>query len=111
MLAKAHSFSASTFPGLCYLHEDHNIIAFCRGDLFLVFNFHPERSFFDYRVDAPPGRYRMILDTDEARFGGQNRLAPGQEHFTSAMARGDVIRQLLPLYLPSRTALVLEQVS
>jgi 1,4-alpha-glucan branching enzyme len=111
MLAKEHGLSTSTCPGLCYLHEDHNIIAFGRGDLFWVFNFHPERSFYDYRVDAPPGRYRMILDTDEARFGGQNRLAPGQEHFTSAIDRGDVIRQLLPLYLPSRTALVLEQVS
>ncbi len=110
ILAKEKGLLPSTWPDLFYLHEDHNIIAFARGNLFLVFNFHPARSFFDYQVDAPPGRYRMILDTDEARFGGQNRLVPGQEHFTSPMAYGEVTRQLLPLYLPTRTALVLEQV-
>ncbi|MEE4364151.1 MAG: alpha amylase C-terminal domain-containing protein [Desulfotignum sp.] len=109
LLAKEKDLLAS-YPNLCYLHEDHNIIAFSRGKFFLVFNFHPDRSCFDYRVDAPTGRYRMILDTDEARFGGRNRLIPGQTHSTSPMIQGEVTRQLLPLYLPSRTALVLEQV-
>ncbi len=109
LLAKENDLPAS-YPDLFYLHEDHNIIAFFRGKFFWVFNFHPDQSFFDYRVDAPPGRYRMVLDTDETRFGGRNRLIPGQVHVTSPMAQGEITRQLLPLYLPSRTALVLEKI-
>jgi 1,4-alpha-glucan branching enzyme len=74
-----------------------------------VFNFHPSRSFFDYRVDGPPGRYRLILDTDQSRFGGHDRVAPDQEFFTVSEGPSCPDRHRLSLYLPSRTALVLEK--
>ena len=58
----------------------------------------------------PPGRrFRLVLDTDEARFGGQGRLAPRQiltpEPVVKDRERVDVVK----LYLPARTALVLER--
>lgn len=92
-------------PDLFYIHKDHKIIAFARGGLFFVFNFHPFRSFFDYQVVAPPGRYQLLLDTDESRFGGHERLVPDQVFLT---VQNDA-RHRLSLYLPSRTALVLEK--
>ncbi len=108
-LAAGTDLFASQYPGLCYIHEDHKIMAFERAPLFFVFNFHPSRSFFDYRVDGPPGRYRLILDTDQSRFGGHERVAPDQEFFTVSQGPSCPDRHRLSLYLPSRTALVLEK--
>jgi 1,4-alpha-glucan branching enzyme len=31
-------------------HEDDKVIAFERGNLLWIFNFHPEKSFTDYRI-------------------------------------------------------------
>ena len=40
------------------------------------------------RIPAPPGRYRMVLDTDGGKFGGPGRLAPDQIHFTAPDGAG-----------------------
>ncbi|MCP4377627.1 MAG: 1,4-alpha-glucan-branching enzyme, partial [bacterium] len=63
-------------------HFDDKILAMRRGPMVLVFNFHPVNSVVDYALDVPPGDYRLVLDTDEPRFGGQGRIAPGQRYFT-----------------------------
>jgi 1,4-alpha-glucan branching enzyme len=47
----------------------------------------------------------MLLDSDAPDYGGFGRLTPGQEHFT--LSEGG--RNVLSLYLPTRTALVLQQ--
>ncbi len=104
-LAAGTGLFESGQPALCCIHEDRKIIAFVRGGLFFVCNFHPFRSFFDYQVDAPQGRYQLLLDTDESRFGGHERLMPDQVFSTVQ----DDDRHRLSLYLPSRTALVLEK--
>ena len=107
-LAKKGGLFESGHPDLCYIHEDHKIIAFARNALFFVFNFHPSRSYFDYRVDAPQGGYRLILDTDQSWFGGHDRLVPDQIFFTVSDPFRSFAQHRLSLYLPSRTALVLE---
>jgi 1,4-alpha-glucan branching enzyme len=84
-------------------------MAFARDRLFFVFNFHPVRSFFDYQVDGPPGRYRSILDTDQAVFGGHDRIGPDQVFLTVPDDVAGSGRHRMSLYLPSRTALVLEK--
>ena len=51
------------------------------------------------------------MDTDEPRFGGQGRIAPGTLHEpVDAMdeARGEIV-QKIRLYLPARTAVVLRR--
>jgi 1,4-alpha-glucan branching enzyme len=93
---------------LCHLHEENKIIAFFRGGLLFVFNFHDRRSYTDYHIPAPPGRYGMVLNTDEKAFGGQERLTQGQVHFTTpSKVSGEVDAHFLSLYLPTRTAVVL----
>lgn len=108
-LARETGLFESGHPNLYYIHEDHKIIAFARKDLFFVFNFHPSHSFSDYQVDAPPGRYRLILDTDPARFGGHDRVVPNQIFFSVSEPFTSSGQGRLSLYLPSRTALVLKQ--
>lgn len=90
---------------LC-IHEDDNVIAFQRGDFVFIFNFHPDQSYPDYMINAAPGKYNMIMDSDESEYGGFGRLKKGQTHFTFFDKTGQ--RNLLSLYLPSRTAIVLK---
>lgn len=84
------------------------VLIFKRANLLFVFNFHPANSYFGYEFDAPPAKYTMVLNTDDPKFGGYNRLKPSnQEHFTVVKSVYGVNRNRLSLYLPARCAFVL----
>jgi len=93
-------------------NEPDKVLAFLRGDLMFVFNFHPTASFSDYGILVPPAtRWRHCLDSDEPRFGGQGRIRPGERHFPLLVQdtdRGELVQQIR-LYLPSRTVQVLKR--
>jgi len=111
MIALSKKFKLLDTPGpnLLYEHSDHKVIIFERAGLVFAFNFHPHQSYSDYRLEAPPGTYQMILDSDSPEYGGHHRLIAGQEHKTSFDIVADRQFHLLCLYLPSRTALVLHR--
>jgi 1,4-alpha-glucan branching enzyme len=87
------------------------VIAFERAGLIFAFNFHPSASHFGYRIEAPPGNYRALLDSDSPDFGGHGRIVPGQEHVSLLEEVNGYTRTVLSLYLPTRTAVVLEKLS
>jgi 1,4-alpha-glucan branching enzyme len=107
-LAKTHRLLDSANLQLLYEHSDNKIIVFKRADLLFAFNFHPQQSFPDYRFEAPPGTYRMRLNSDAAQYSGHGRLADDQQHLTLPEKSDHGIRHNLSLYLPSRTAMVLQ---
>ena len=110
MLVRQSGFMQAPWANHLFEHADHKVMAFERGGLIFVFHFDPVNSRPDYRVPAPAGKYRMILDTDDTAFGGHGRLAPRQEHFTLGDNPDDArTTPRLSLYLPSRTALVLSK--
>jgi 1,4-alpha-glucan branching enzyme len=86
------------------------VVAFERNNLLFAFNFSPSGSLTDYRLGVEPaGRYKLVLDSDEVRFGGHGRLDHAVEHFTAPEAcqgRPNSLR----VYLPSRVALVFGRV-
>eukprot|EP00049_Salpingoeca_infusionum_P019162 m.360513 g.360513 ORF g.360513 m.360513 type:complete len:742 (+) comp19073_c0_seq1:41-2266(+) len=87
-------------------HEGDKVIVFERAGLVFAFNFHPTKSFTDYRVGvAEQGVYTPCLTTDETDFGGTDRIK-ATEHFSEATPWHDRPASIL-LYLPSRTAVVL----
>lgn len=86
------------------------IIAFERGNLWIFFNFHAVNSYTGYGVEVLPGKYQLLLDSDEVRFGGNGRLTPGQYYFTQPETAENILKHELKLYLPSRSALVLTKV-
>ncbi len=86
------------------IHNDDKVIAFVRGNMLVAVNLHPENSYTDYRIPVPAGKYILLFDSDEERFAGHGRIAPGQEFFT-APEGGDA----LTAYLPSRSAMVLRR--
>ncbi len=56
-----HKLLDTPGPHLIYEHDDDKIIIFERAGLLLVFNFHPDQSYSDYRFEVSPGTYKMIL--------------------------------------------------
>lgn len=88
--------------GYVTANDDDQVLAYMRGDLLFVYNFHPSRSFPDYGVAAAAGHYAVILSSDDPRFGGFGRVDTGLAY----TAHPDL---QLPLYLPARTALVLRK--
>jgi 1,4-alpha-glucan branching enzyme len=92
---------------LLHHHDGDKVLAFLRAGLALVFNFHPCQSHLDYRIAAPPGKYRLCLNSDEVDFGGHGRLTADQTLLT--LRQDNALGHCLRLYLPTRTALVLEK--
>lgn len=109
-LARSHNPFAFKDTALLNIHEDDKIMAFRRGNLILVFNFHPGHSYIDYMFGAPPGEYRLILDSDDPVFGGHGRLVPDQTHFTLLNSNPTDQSHRLSLYIPSYTAQILKRV-
>jgi 1,4-alpha-glucan branching enzyme len=107
-LAKTHHLLNKADLRLIYVHSDNKIIVFKRADLLLAFNFHPQQSYPDYRFEAPPATYRMLLNSDAVQYGGHGRLTDDQEHLTLPEKNAHEDRHYLSLYLPSRTAIVLQ---
>jgi 1,4-alpha-glucan branching enzyme len=91
-------------------NDGDQILAFMRDDLFFVFNFNPQKSFTDYGFLAYNGKYKVILNTDDKRFGGHGFNDDSIEHFTQYDGLYESERKgWLKLYIPSRSALVLKK--
>jgi 1,4-alpha-glucan branching enzyme len=93
-----------------YENNSDKVIAFVRGDLLFVFNFHPVLSFTDYGIPVH-GRFRIVLDTDDQLFGGFNRIDRKPLYLSIKKGERNIINAplYLYLYLPSRTGLVFKR--
>ncbi|BFZ65057.1 alpha-1,4-glucan branching enzyme [Saitoella coloradoensis] len=88
-------------------HEGDKVIVFERAGLLFIFNFHPNQSFADYRVGVQqPGKYKIVLSTDDEKFGGLNRIDTNGEFFTTPF-EWNGRANYLQVYIPTRTAIVL----
>ena len=89
-------------------NNDDQVLAFMRKDLLFVFNFSPVNSYTGYGMIVPRGSYKTVMSTDDAEFGGFNRIDKTIEHFTLPDPLYKKYRkEWLKLYLPARTAQVL----
>jgi 1,4-alpha-glucan branching enzyme len=110
-LARTYRLLEVSGPRRIMEHSEDMVLAFERGGLIFVFNFHPTLSHNDYSVEVRPGEYQMIMDSDALEYGGHGRLQRGQRHFTApALNLSALSLPALSLYLPTRTALVLASV-
>ena len=91
-------------------NEGDQVVAYRRGKLIFVFNWNGQKSFSDYGILAPEGKYRVVLNTDDKAFAGFGLSDDTVEHFTQAdpLYESDH-KGWLKLYLPARSAVVLEQ--
>ena len=94
----------SGHPISVYNDEQKQILVMKRSGYLFVFNFSPTNSYNDYLVEADPGKYKVVLDTDWKEFDGFERNSRKVSHFTQFTEKGN----RLSLYLPSRSAFVLK---
>ena len=91
-----------------WLHQDDKMLMYTKGDTLFIFNFHPTTSFDGYFVPAgKEGRYKVILSSDDGKFGGYSRVDTSVEYDAKTIADG---RVGFKCYIPNRTAIVLKKV-
>lgn len=84
------------------------VIVFERNNLIFLFNFHPSNSIFDYRFRVfVSGKYKVILNSDAAKFGGHDRIDESIVYETFS----NFGPEFLSIYLTNRTALILQKIS
>jgi 1,4-alpha-glucan branching enzyme len=87
------------------MDEQNKVIIYERNNLLFAFNFHNERSVPDYRFHSlGAGIYKIILSTDAMDLGGFDRIDMSINYQTAE-------DNLLSIYLPSRTAVVIKKIS
>lgn len=84
------------------------VLAYERANLLFIYNFHPVKSYPNYGISCLSGKYKAILSSDSENFGGQNRIDLNITYRT-VPEMSFTPNQMLKVYLPSRTALVLER--
>ena len=100
-------------PELLVQDEEKKILVFKRINCIFAFNFNPNASFSDYGFSAPAGKYRAVLDSDEAEFDGFSRIKDGEEHISlpeKSPNGNQKYDNTLYLYLPSRCVVVLKKI-
>ncbi|MBN8217172.1 MAG: alpha amylase C-terminal domain-containing protein [Spirochaetes bacterium] len=95
-------------PGARELHIDETNHVLCaeRANRIFVFNW-GLGSIFDYRFACPSGKYRLVLCSDDAVFGGHGRVDGKLDYFTQREADGN---DRLSIYCTSRTGMVFQRV-
>jgi len=107
-LENRFKFVASEHQYCSLKNEGDKVLAFERGDCLFVFNFHPTNSYTDYRVGHTWDEgMKVVLDSDEARFGGHSRLEWGHSNAHPPGQAWDSRYHSCQLYIPCRTVQVL----
>ena len=91
------------------LHFDHDrkILAYKRGKTVIAFNFHPSWSQENYFLTVKEkGKYEVILTTDDADFGGYDRVS---KTYVYQAEKNEAGQYGIRIYLPSRCGIVLRK--
>ncbi|KAF3779056.1 1-4-alpha-glucan-branching enzyme 1 [Nymphaea thermarum] len=105
-LEEEYGFMTSEHQYVSRKNEGDKVIVFERGNLVFAFNFHWSKSFTDYRVGClKPGKYKVVLDSDDKLFGGFDRIDLNARYFTTDGWFDDRPHSML-VYIPCRTVVV-----
>ena len=109
-VVKKYNVLSDGYPYKWHTDHENQTIAYSHKGLYFVFNWSPENSCPDYRVEVPwAGKYTVELSTDESRFGGFDRQVKGQEHFSETIKdEWGNPHHFIQIYNTARTAMVLK---
>jgi 1,4-alpha-glucan branching enzyme len=97
----------STLIELLMVHEAMKVLVYRRGPLVFAMNFHPTESYPDLRIGVPdPAEYRVVLNSDDARFSGFARVSEKMIYPRESVPMHGR-EQSVRMYLPNRSAQVL----
>lgn len=99
---KKYSILSSKEVRNIYIDQEKLILAYKKGNLLFLFNFHPSLSEPDYLVRIyERGYYEVIFSSDDANFGGFNRISKDYVYMSDDIG--------FKIYIPCRTAIVLKK--
>ncbi len=107
-LVRKYRVLENTRPEERHINVHDKVLAFERAGLLFVFNFHPVSSWYGYGLSCPAGKFRIVLNSDNPAFGGQDRIDENMTYRT-VFEKKYSPRQMLQVYLPSRTGLVFKR--
>lgn len=85
---------------------DRQILIFKRKNCTFAFNFASTTSYTDYEFGVEPGKYKVLLDTESKEFDGNGEIDDTVDYLTQPKYG----KNILSLYLPARTAIVLKKI-
>ena len=101
--------SASDLQNL-WTDEKQKLLAFKKGGLIFLFNFNHSDSFSEYELPTEEmGEFKIVFNSDEKIFGGQNRIARDYIYHTETLKHKENKTGII-IYSPSRTVLVLKKI-
>lgn len=105
-LLKSENVLQAAPANLLNIDEKNKVLIFERANLIFVFNFHPSNSVPGYEFWVPKaGKFKYLLNSDDAKFGGHERIDQSTIHASFKKEGGDFIK----IYCVNRTALVLKR--
>ncbi len=95
-------------PECLFLDQWAQVLTYRRGGLVFALNWNPTHSHEGYWLTVPgSGKYRVILHTDEERFGGRGRVSTEYVYTAKKNPEG---RYQFQIYLPSRCGICLTKI-
>ncbi|WP_194974912.1 alpha-amylase family glycosyl hydrolase [Aquiflexum lacus] len=83
-----------------HLDAEKKIIAFERAGLIFIFSWNISESIFGFEFKVPEkGKYKIILNSDDKKYGGFGRIEGDPVHPTDKSGK-------IQIYLPNRTCLI-----
>lgn len=104
-LIKKHDVLSSDKPFAIVQNTGDQVLVFKRADLLFVFNLNPEKSFENYGFQIDKGKYKIILNSDNEKFLGYNRLDEKLQYKTQEINE----KHYLQLYIPNRCGFVMRK--
>ncbi len=109
-MAKEYNILKDEFGQLINMDELNKTVIFTKRGLVFIFNFHPFNSIPNYTFYVTePGDYKVVLCSDNEKFGGHSRL--DESYIYSTFFDEDSESNKLSIYLTNRTALVMQNQS
>jgi 1,4-alpha-glucan branching enzyme len=106
---KENKIMSSFFGNQLNMDEWNKTIVFERNHIIFLFNFHINHSVEGYEFRVPnPGEYEIILNSDNAQFGGHGRIDDSITYKTYQKENDS--SYYLKVYNTNRTSLVLKRV-
>ena len=105
-LAKKHKIYQKKIRCL-FIDAQAKVLVYERGGVVFALNFSPDRSYEGYWLTVPAsGKYRVVLSSDAAEFGGYDRVSTDMIYTAKKDADG---ARKLQIYLPARVAICLKR--
>ncbi len=110
MIALIRDDELLRIPEIWNVWEKHSdqVLVLGRGKYLFVYNFHPTQSYTDYGIPYSQAKFSVVLNTDDGKFGGFDRIEERIKYYTIPISDSNE-QHCLKLYLPSRSAFVLKQ--